>query len=503
MAGKIKFLMTFRARLMLLLTSFLVLTIVTVVILDKWAQKRAAEEVALQSEEVKEAFNLSFADFSKAVSLAIKNLSTKTYIYDQLAAGDVELPPTVKNIIVADSRGLVIDSDVKDLVNQTIYVPPQPEGAGQGLDFDPIPIEAPLELPGGRTKAYNIPTETAKGLHWIIIVMQQQAIMNQIETSQIKLERKNHELSDYRLWATSSLLLLALGIAVVIGWRFTRPIEQLASAARRVAAGSLDFRVRIKRADEVGQLAHTFNEMIAGLKSKRQLEEKLNHSERSAVIGRLTAAVAHEIRNPLNVINLSIDHVSTKFPPADPNDRLQFTRILSSVKDEIARLKHLVSDLLNYGRPAQLAVRIIDLRELVQETMALIRPQAEAQSVTLEVEEDQSPVEVLGDRERLKSCLSNITINALQAMPGGGCLIAQVHRHDGFVEVNLRDNGVGISQDAISKIFEPYFSTKQSGFGLGLAVTKKIVEEHQGSIEVTSEVNRGTTFSLRIPAAED
>jgi signal transduction histidine kinase len=221
------------------------------------------------------------------------------------------------------------------------------------------------------------------------------------------------------------------------------------------------------------------------------------------VIGRLTAAVAHEIRNPLNVINLSIDHVSTKFPPADPNERLQFTRILSSVKDEIARLKHLVSDLLNYGRPAQLAVRVIDIRELVQETMALIRPQAEAQSVTLEVEEDQSPVEVLGDRERLKSCLSNITINALQAMPSGGCLIAQVHRHDGFVEVNLRDNGVGISQDAISKIFEPYFSTKQSGFGLGLAVTKKIVEEHQGSIEVTSEINRGTTFSLRIPAAED
>jgi signal transduction histidine kinase len=310
-------------------------------------------------------------------------------------------------------------------------------------------------------------------------------------------------LSDYRLWATSGLLLLALAIAVVIGWRFTRPIKQLASAARRVAAGSLDFKVKIRRADEVGQLAHTFNEMIAGLKSKRQLEEKLNHSERSAVIGRLTAAVAHEIRNPLNVINLSIDHVSTKFAPADPNERMQFTRILSSVKDEIARLKHLVSDLLNYGRPAQLAVRVIDLRELVQETMALIRPQAEAQSVTLEVEEDQSPVEVLGDRERLKSCLSNITINALQAMPGGGCLIAQVHRHDGFVEVNLRDNGVGISQDAISKIFEPYFSTKQSGFGLGLAVTKKIVEEHHGSIEVTSEVNRGTTFSMRIPAAED
>ncbi|HWC76647.1 MAG TPA: ATP-binding protein, partial [Blastocatellia bacterium] len=88
-------------------------------------------------------------------------------------------------------------------------------------------------------------------------------------------------------------------------------------------------------------------------------------------------------------------------------------------------------------------------------------------------------------------------------MPAGGRLVARVHRQDGFVEVNVRDTGVGISEEAIGKIFEPYFSTKQSGFGLGLAVTKKIVEEHNGSIEVTSEIDHGTTFTVRIPAAED
>jgi signal transduction histidine kinase len=502
MTGKVNFLMTFRARLMMLLTAFLVLTISLVLVLDKWAQKRGAEEVALQSEKVKTAFNESFGDFAQAVSLAVKNLSTKTYLFDQLAAGEIWLPERVQHIIVADSRGLVIDSDVKDLVNQSIYVPAQPEGAADGQDIDPVPMEGQVDLQGGRTRTYNIPTETDKGLHWIVIVMQQQAIINQIDNSQTELSNKNRELSNYKLWSTTGLLFLALAFAVVIGWRFTRPIKQLASAARRVAAGSLDFRVKVKRADEVGQLANTFNEMIDGLKAKRELEEKLNHSERSAVIGRLTASVAHEIRNPLNVLNLSIDHVSSKFAPNDVNDRMQFSRILSSMKDEIARLKHLVSDLLNYGRPAQLAVRTLDLRQLVEETIALIRPQAEAQNVTLTVEEGDSPADVRGDRERLKSCLSNLTINALQAMPSGGHLVARVRRQDGFVEVTVRDNGVGISEEALTKIFEPYFSTKQSGFGLGLAVTKKIVEEHQGWIEVSSEVNHGTTFKLKIPAAE-
>jgi signal transduction histidine kinase len=501
MAGKLKFLTSFRARLMLLLTCFLLLTIALVLILDGWEQRRVDDEVALQSQEVRTAFNESFGDFAEAVSMAIRNLSTKTYLYDQVASGDLDLPDRVLHIMVTDSSGMVIDSDVKELVDQTIRVPSIDEGASAAVDQDPVPSEGQVEIHGGTTRTYNIPTETDKGLHWIVVVMNQDAIINRIDNSQSALTRRTKELSGYKLWSTTGLLVLALGIAVFIGWRFTRPIKQLASAAKRVAAGSLNFRVKISRGDEVGELGATFNEMIAGLKSKRELEEKLNHSERAAVIGRLTASVAHEIRNPLNVINLSIDHVRTKFAPTDLAQRKQFTLILSSIKDEIARLKHLVSDLLNYGRPAQLAVRTIDMRELIDEMIALVRPQADAQNVSLTVEESPDTAVVLGDRERLKSCLSNITINALQAMPAGGNLTTKVQGVNGFVEVEIRDTGVGISQEAISKIFEPYFSTKQSGFGLGLAVTKKIVEEHQGTIEVTSDVGQGTAFRVKLPAA--
>src|SRR5262249_42518568 len=156
-------------------------------------------------------------------------------------------------------------------------------------------------------------------------------------------------------------------------------------------------------------------------------------------IGRLTQAVAHEIRNPLNVINLSIDHVATKYAPDDQKKREQLTRILSSIRDEVARLKRLVNDLLNYGRPARLAVETVDLRKLVDETIALIRPQADEQGVEVTLEGDDSRAEIRGDRERLKSCFSNIAINALQAMPGGGHLNARVVKLDGSVEVTVSD----------------------------------------------------------------
>jgi signal transduction histidine kinase len=296
---------------------------------------------------------------------------------------------------------------------------------------------------------------------------------------------------------------MALAIAVLIGWRFTQPIQEMARAARRVAAGNLDFRVYVNRRDEVGQLATTFNEMIDGLRSKRELEEKLNQAERSAAIGRLTQSVAHEIRNPLNVINLSIDHVGSKYAPDDEPRRTQLNRILSTIKDEVERLKRLVNDLLNYGRPPRLAVENVDINKLFEETMALIRPQADEQGVQVTVEEDGQSLEVRGDRERLKSCLSNIAINALQAMPNGGKLSARIAQSNGVVEVSISDTGVGITEEALSKIFEPYFSTKQTGFGLGLAVTKAIIEEHQGSIAVFSIPGAGTTFSVKLPAASD
>lgn len=497
MPERVKFLMSFRGRLMLLLTGFLVLTLALVLLLDRWAQRRATAELLRQNQQVKTAFNTSFGDFAQAVSLSLQSLSSESYLYQ--AIEHIDMPSTLKAIIIADEKGVVQDSTLRELMNQTIQVPPLPAGLAVTEDIDPVEVQ--VEIEGGLIKTYDIPILTVKGTHWIVILMQQDAIINQIDTAQIALTDRNRQLSNFRLAGTTGLLSLALGITVVIGWRFTKPIEELAGAARRVASGDLNFRVGIDRRDEVGELAGTFNEMIGGLKSKLELEEKLNQSERAAAIGRLTQAVAHEIRNPLNVINLAVDQVKAKYAPEDEKRSSQFLRLVSSIKDEITRLRHMVNDVLNYGRPSRLTVETLDLHNLMENILELVRPQADVQGVEILLEQDDEPATVVGDAERLKSCLSNLTINALQAMPAGGKLIACLHRVQAQVELTISDTGIGISQESLGKIFEPYFSTKQSGFGLGLAVTKKIIEDHHGSIDVQSEVNQGTTFTLRLPAA--
>ena len=487
MSDKVKFLMSFRARLMLLLSSFILLALILVIGLDSWARKRADQEVTRQSEEVNEAVNGGFGDFATAIGMAIKNLSSEAFLYDRIRAGEMRLPDTIKHIIITDKDGLVNDTTDERMKNKTISVPQEEVIQSEPGD----PCHAGDDQTDNQNITTSIPFTSAKGQFWIVIVTKPDSITDKIDDASHALASKSRELSNVRLISTAGLLAFALAVAVIIGWRFTIPIQKLASAARQVAAGFLDFRVDVNRRDEVGQLAGTFNEMIAGLKSKRELEERLNQSERAAVIGRLTQAVAHEIRNPLNVINLSIDHASKKYAPEDETRRKQFTRLLSSIKDEIERLKHLVSDLLNYGRPSRLAVETVDLRDLMEETLSLVRPQAEVQGVEVTIEDSTELASVSGDRERLKSFISNLAINALQAMPTGGHLNARVARTDGLVEVSIADTGVGISEEALNKIFEPYFSTKQTGFGLGLAVTKKIIEEHRGTIDVQSQVNRG------------
>ena len=506
MSDKVKFLMSFRARLILLLTSFLLLTVVLVLALDNWARKRVEKVIVTQSQQITDTVNSGYNDLAQATSLAMQNLNSDKYLYEIVEPE--ELPRTIEGIITTKEDGEIKDSTLPGVVGKKITVP-------ESQQFQ-VSLENPLSgmiewsedsaqeqnaSPEHSPQTYYYPVTTTKGLHWIVIITTQKFIISEIKAATEKIATENKALSNYRLATTTGVLVMALALAVIIGWRFTRPINELAAAARRVAAGDMDFQVNINRPDEVGQLAATFNEMITGLKSKRELEEKLNQAERSAVIGRLTQSVAHEIRNPLNVINLSIDHASNRYAPEDEARRGQFLRILSSIKDEIARLKHLVNDLLNYGRPAQLAVATVDVRKLVCDTMSLVRAQADEQGVAITVEEPDLPAEVIGDRERLKSCLSNIAINALQAMPNGGRLITRVEQTNGMIEINMTDTGIGISEESIGKVFEPYFSTKQAGFGLGLAVTRKIVEEHRGSIEVASQLNQGTTFTVRLPAA--
>jgi signal transduction histidine kinase len=293
-------------------------------------------------------------------------------------------------------------------------------------------------------------------------------------------------------------LLLIAAIAIFTK-RITRPIIELGRVAEKVTEGNLDFSVPVSGPKEMRTLSQTFNEMLSGLRSKRYLEELLQRAERSAVVGRLASGIAHEIRNPLNFINLSIDHLRASFAPKEEAPRAQYVHMLTTIKDEVARLNRLVSDFLGYGRPAKLKIREIDARSLIEEVRDLVNTHAEQHAVTVNIKQDGAGDSKLqGDAELIKTCFSNLMINAIQAMPGGGELNISLRPDNGFLEIKFADTGVGIMSEDLAQIFEPYYSTKETGIGLGLPLTKKIIEEHGGKINVESLLGRGTTFTVTL-----
>lgn len=302
-----------------------------------------------------------------------------------------------------------------------------------------------------------------------------------------------------RVLATLGVFALGILVSLYLSWTFSRPVQELTRAARLVAAGDLSVQVPSRGSDEIGSLARTFNEMVERLREHRQLEERLHFAERSSAMGRLASALAHEIRNPLNFINLSIDHVRERMAPDEGRRREDFERILSNVKAEISRLNRLVGDFLSFGKPMRLHPRACALDELVREVAAVVDHKAKDQGIAVVIETEGSLPALVADPELLKTCLLNLMINAVDAMPKGGLLTVAVRRDADTLVTTVTDNGDGMSPEEIRSAFEPYFSTKEAGVGLGLALTRKIVGDHGGSVELESTPGRGTTARIRLP----
>jgi signal transduction histidine kinase len=277
----------------------------------------------------------------------------------------------------------------------------------------------------------------------------------------------------------------------------------LSDAARRVAAGDFDFRVHAaSRRDEIGALAARFNEMIGGLGRTRELEAQLHQAEQSAVVGRLASAIAHEIRNPLNYINLTLDHLRTAFAPVDVKKRETFERLAVQLKVEVARINTRISEFLNYSRPSRLELRPLDLRALIEDALRIIEAEAAEHNIQTRIEQAGHVPPVLGDAESLRSVFTNLVINGVQAIDGqGGSLTIRLAPElaGRSARVEITDTGRGIAPDHLAKVFEPYFSTKETGTGLGLAIVKKAVEDHGGTISVKSTPIEGTTFTITLP----
>jgi signal transduction histidine kinase len=479
-----KRLSSFRPQLIAFIVGMLILTTLTLYIVNKRTEKLLTQTM-----------NDYVQATGNGIQIALHALAESEDLFDMVdphtggplpVNSDSNSDILIRKILIINSDTKVIDNstdrnDIKTPVDDDITDLPL-------LTFDELGMND-IDQNGDRASKIEVSFDTEKAKRTVIIVVS----MKRIDQVIAKASRD-------RLVVIGLLGLLMVALLFVFSRRFTRPVTELSQAAQRVTSGDLGFEVPISGPEEISRLSHTFNEMIAGLRRNRDLEEQLQRAERSAVVGRLASGIAHEIRNPLNFINLSIDYLKDKFAPQAVEPRAEYTRMLTTIKDELARLNRLVSDFLSYGRPAKLKLREVDARTLIDEVRTLVAAQSEQQNVKINIEQNGNGNALLeADPELLKTCFSNLMINAVQAMPDGGVLNVTVSPNSSAVQVEFADNGQGIATEALEQIFEPYYSTKETGIGLGLPLTKKIIEEHGGQISVRSEPDSGATFTVVLP----
>src|ERR1041385_4331823 len=351
---------SFRARLVLLLVVLLGLTLGVQYYVNLQSVNRNAHMLVEQEQAI-----------MAGVALGVNSINSQKYL-DQMRS-DLSEPlidektGRVKNVLVVNQDGFIEDSLIEDYSPHTN--PDNTTGYVKLSDVPLPPLTSAVELVDinqnlppwlrgsavakpGEPGAFYFPVETTKGRWYIIVVLDSANTLTNI------LQRQASRSAFYTL----ALLLATTLLTGLFVWRFTRPVKTLSVAAQRVATGDFDVRVPATRQDEMGTLALAFNDMTARLGRLRELESKLHQVEKAAVVGRLAAAIAHEIRNPLNYINLTLDHLRSSFAPEEEAKRETFERLALQLKSEVARINRHITDFLKYSRPSPLDLQPLNLR---------------------------------------------------------------------------------------------------------------------------------------------
>jgi signal transduction histidine kinase len=236
--------------------------------------------------------------------------------------------------------------------------------------------------------------------------------------------------------------------------------------------------------------------LLKDFDSIRTLESLINFSAKLAALGRLTSGAAHEVKNPLNAMTIHLELLREQLGAASDEVR----HSLNVIKNEIGRLDRLVQGFLRFVRPQEFAPKPMDLNELVQQVVALLEAEWTGRNVRFELALVPDLPLVAGDEELLRQALLNVVLNACQAMPEGGVVRVGLEADaDEVVTVNVADEGVGIPAADLERIFNLYFTTRSDGNGVGLSMVYRIVQLHNGRIDVASSVGRGSIFTIRFP----
>ncbi len=331
-----------------------------------------------------------------------------------------------------------------------------------------------------------------------------------VEEGQVRFVHLQYQISDFlenfKVYRLTSLVItlcvLGLGLLVTLIFtgRFTKPILQLDTAFKKVEQGDLDCRVGLERRDEIGQLVQGFNRMVERLKQNKDLEKTLHRRERLGSLGQMAAGIAHEIKNPLNAINLTLQHLGDKLSLEARGERQLYERYSRNIQGETARLGKIVDTFLSFARVSDLERSDTDLHQVIEDVLTLVATDAGKRDVRIERALAKGPLVRMVDAEKMKTVFLNLVLNAVQAMPSGGRLrIGTENKKGEPAVITVSDTGTGIAQENLERIFDLYFSTKEDGSGLGLSIAGNIVRDHGGEISVSSGLGTGSEFTITLP----
>jgi len=461
-------------KLVIIMLTLLLLTMLTLFALNQMSQTKLVREIQESSTAISEILQMSVEDLTSETEVETSRL--EDYLKEVRNKG-------VNEINIINTEGEIIDSS-------------DPEKIGKKRELKKL--EKGLKpLPG--KKGAEISSQKPYDLVVPVIVGDEQLGYVEINLLLDNIREIQHDNFIRRFSATGMIFALGMILIIFLAKRYTHPIQRLAINVRKVAAGDLSVTVPVESADEIGELAESFNEMVEQLRERKNLEERLHEAEHLSRVGQLASGIAHEIRNPLNYISLAIDHLKSEMTASSPDKLAEIEKIADTIKEEVRKANYMVLNFMNYGRPLKLRRADVAFQDLVDRALTVLRDKLKEQKVTVVIDIPSGLPHLFCDQELLRNCLFNFITNGAQSMPDGGELTISASYADGIFRLTFSDRGIGIAAEDMDKIFQPYFTTKEAGIGLGLAITERIIREHGGEILVESLPGEGTVFTVIMP----
>ncbi len=470
--------MHFRTKVLLVFTAFALLLSALMSAFTLQSKKLLVKEAEDNQRNIARVIHLS------AQRLLSENVSDQKVL--KRIIEEIKSIEAVSEVTIIDRKQNVVASTNHNLVGQ--YHP---------LSSMELVIKKKL---GNKDK-----TEEYSSFEIGVPVMRNQQMIGLVRTTMIlkDIRRPLQLLYVKNIVITLCVLLFGFWASFFMLNRLNRPLSQLTEAVEKISAGDISVTVPCTTKDEIGRLAKSFNQATQKLAEQKQLEARVHQMERRAIIAELSSCLAHEIRNPLNLIMLTASHLGNQFLPNDQEQQQKYKEYIASLKAEVKHLNQMVSSFLSMGKSSELMKKKFKLSEFIERIRALVKQQLISKDISLDISGDID-LEIFADEDRMQLVFLNLILNAIAVVPLHGKIDVQAStvNDSNEVLVSVTDNGHGIKLENVDMIFEPYFTERPGGIGLGLAVVKRIVEEHKGQIIARNCEHGGARFDIVLPSEE-